>query len=109
LKEDLRASFLYTYFFEKGGMANQANPNPGGYNTPTLTAVRTPTHKLIKYLDHPEWTELFDLTADPYETKNLFADPAAADVRKKLEAEHERLVKETGYEVPKGVGKRDGK
>lgn len=107
-KEPLRASYFYTYFYEKGGMANP-NPGPGGFQTPTLTAVRTPTHKLIKYLDHPEWTELFDLTADPYETKNLFADPAADDVRKKLEAEHERLVKETGYEIPKGVGKAEKK
>lgn len=108
-KEPLRTSFLYTYFFEKSGAVSPPNPPPGGYNTPTLTAVRTPTHKLIKYLDHPEWTELFDLKADPYETKNLFTDRAAAAVRKQLEAEQDRLVKETGYEVPKGVGKREEK
>jgi arylsulfatase A-like enzyme len=105
-KEVFRESFLYTYFFEKGGMVNPPNPSPGGYQTPTLTAVRTRTHKLIKYLDHPEWTELFDLKADPFETKNLFTDVKAAAVRKALEAEHEALVTKTGYEVPKGVGKR---
>lgn len=108
-KEPLRTSFLYTYFFEKSGAVNPPNPPPGGFNTPTLTAVRTPTHKLIRYLDHPEWSELFDLKADPYETKNLFTDRAAAEVRKQLEAEYDRLVKETGYEVPKSVGKREEK
>ena len=59
-----------------------------------MTGVRTPTHKLLKYRDHPEWTELFDLAADPYETKNLFNDPKHAEVRAKLEKEHDRLAKE---------------
>ena len=74
-----------------------------GFNTPTMTGVRTATHKLLKYRDHPEWTELFDLTADPYETKNLFNDPRHAEVRAKLEKEHDRLVKELGYTVPADV------
>ena len=68
-----------------------------------MTGVRTATHKLLKYRDHPEWTELFDLAADPYETKNLFDDPKHADARAKLEKEHERLVKELGYRVPDDV------
>jgi len=42
--------------------------------------VRTPTAKLIKYQDHDEWTELFDLAPDPYETKNLFNDPSVRGV-----------------------------
>jgi hypothetical protein len=68
-----------------------------------MTGVRTPTHKLLKYRDRPEWTELFDLTADPYELKNLLNDPAHAGVRMNLEKEHDRLVKELGYAVPAGV------
>jgi arylsulfatase A-like enzyme len=99
----LRPSFLYTYFHEPGGKADAPNANPGGYNTPTLTAVRTPTHKLIRYVSHPEWTELFDLKADPYELKNRFADPAMAEVRAALESEHDRLTKALEYKIPAGV------
>jgi hypothetical protein len=68
-----------------------------------MTGVRTPTHKLLKYRDRPEWAELFDLTADPYELNNLFNDPGHAGIRAKLETEHERLVKELGYTVPADV------
>ncbi|NTW41653.1 MAG: DUF4976 domain-containing protein, partial [Cellulomonadaceae bacterium] len=65
-----------------------------------MTAVRTAGAKLIRYTDHPEWSELFDLKADPYETKNLYGEPAAAALRQQLEAEHARLWREVGYRVP---------
>jgi hypothetical protein len=65
-----------------------------------MTAVRTDTAKLIRYKDHPEWTELFDLAKDPYEMKNLFSDPAAADLRSALEAEYERQRVAVGYVWP---------
>jgi arylsulfatase A-like enzyme len=101
-KGPFRESFFYEYFREPGPKKDAA-PTVGGYNTPTMTGVRTPTHKLLKYRDHPEWTELFDLAADPYELKNLFHDPQHADVKARLEAEHDRLVKELGYAVPADV------
>jgi arylsulfatase A-like enzyme len=94
-----RTSFLYEYFRENGGKGDNAK-NPGGYNTPTMTAVRTATHKLCRYRDRPEWTELFDLAADPFELKNLATDPAAAGVRKTLEAEHDALTAKLAYRVP---------
>jgi arylsulfatase A-like enzyme len=100
--EPFRTSFFYEYFREGGGK-KAAAPAVGGFNTPTMTGVRTATHKLLKYRDHPEWTELFDLAADPYELKNLSADPAHAEVRARLEKEHDRLVKELGYTVPADV------
>jgi len=53
-------------------------------DVPTLYAVRTTTHKLVKYPNRPEWTEVFDLVADPYEIKNLTSDAA---LTAKLEAE----------------------
>ena len=56
-----RTAFFYEYFFERN------------FSIPTVLAVRTDTAKLIKYPGHDEWTELFDLAADPYETKNLVA------------------------------------
>jgi arylsulfatase A-like enzyme len=42
--------------------------------------VRTPTHKLIVWKDPARGTELYDLSADPAEARNLVADPAAAGV-----------------------------
>ncbi|HUR54906.1 MAG TPA: sulfatase [Gemmataceae bacterium] len=96
-----RTSFFYEYYRENGG--KKAAPNVGGFNTPTLTAVRTPTHKLIRYRERPEWTELFDLAADPFETKNLFSSADHATKRAELEAEHDRLAKELGYSVPANV------
>jgi arylsulfatase A-like enzyme len=101
-KAPFRTSFFYEYFRESGG--KKAKPTSlGGFNTPTMTAVRTVTHKLLKYRGRPEWTELFDLAADPYETKNLFKDEKHAEVRKKLEKEHDRLAKVFGYKVPGSV------
>jgi len=85
---DWRESFFYCYFYEKG------------FGSPLTTAVRTAEAKLIKYPGHDEWTEVFDLKADPYEIKNLAADPAYADLRKKLEAEYDKQAKAIAFKVP---------
>jgi arylsulfatase A-like enzyme len=98
-REPFRTSFFYEYFREDGPKKTTA-PAVGGYNTPTMTGVRTATHKLLKYRGRPESTELFDLAADPFETKNVFADEKHADVRAKLENEYDRLAKDLGYAVP---------
>jgi len=87
---DWRRSFFYEYFWE------QQRGNP----TPTLTAVRTTSAKLIKYQGNDEWTELFDLSRDPYETKNLFNDPSAAALRRELETEYDKQRAAVGYVVP---------
>jgi len=83
-----RDSYFYCYFFERG------------FNAPLTTAIRTTEAKLIKYPGHEDWTEVFDLKADPYELKNLAADPAYADLRKKLEAEYERQAKAIDFKIP---------
>jgi arylsulfatase A-like enzyme len=85
---DWRKAFFYCYFFERG------------YKVPTVTAVRTETAKLVRYPGHDEWTEVFDLTADPYELQNLSADPARAGLRKELEAEYERQSRAIGFQIP---------
>ena len=85
-----RQSWFYEYFAEK----------QQGSRVPDITAVRTADAKLIKYPGHEEWTELFDLKADPYELRNLFAEPAHARLRVRLEVEHTRLASELGYRVP---------
>lgn len=57
-------------------------------------AVRTPTHKLILWKDPKRGEELYDLKADPAETHNRIAEPAAqrvlADLRERLRAWMER-------------------
>jgi len=84
-----RQSFLAEYFYEDGGG-----------DTPTLVGVRTATAKFVRYPGHPEWTEAFDLTVDPYELKNLAADSAATA---KLSAELDTQVKAVNYAVPPDV------
>jgi arylsulfatase A-like enzyme len=74
--------------------------------------VRTDTHKLVHYYgaglsqpgasDEPrpaEW-ELFDLRADPFETRSLHDDPAHAGILAELRAEMARLVAEVGDTDP---------
>ncbi|MCE9611147.1 MAG: sulfatase-like hydrolase/transferase [Chthoniobacter sp.] len=79
-----RTSFFAEYYKELG-------------DVPTCYAVRTATHKLVKYPNRPEWTELFDLTADPYEIKNLASDAA---LTAQLEAELQRMMKMVNYTPP---------
>jgi arylsulfatase A-like enzyme len=76
-----------------------------GTRVPDITAVRTADAKLIKYPGHKQWTELFDLKADPYEIRNLINDPAAAKLKAKMLAEHDRLSKELGFRVPPFVSR----
>jgi arylsulfatase A-like enzyme len=88
-----RDSFFYCYFYEKG------------FGSPLTTAVRTADAKLIKYPGHEEWTEVFDLKADPYEVKNLAGDPTYADLRQKLEAEYVKQAKAIDFAIPEFADK----
>jgi arylsulfatase A-like enzyme len=83
-----RTSFFYEYFFERN------------FRIPTVLAVRTEQAKLIKYPGHEEWTELFDLKSDPYETKNLAADPAARELLATMQAEFDQQAAAVSYRVP---------
>lgn len=80
-----RSAFFAEYYKELG-------------DVPTCYALRTTTHKLVKYPGHPEWTEVFDLAADPYEIKNLAADK---QLSAKLEEELARLTKALKVTPPK--------
>ena len=86
---DWRTSFLAQYYKELG-------------DTPTCVGVRTADSKLVKYAGHAEWTEVFDLSADPYETKNKAADPALTE---KLGSELDTLMKAVDYTFPTGAKK----
>jgi len=94
---DWRKEYYYEYFAE-----NQ-------YNVPHVRAVRTAKAKPVKYPNHEEWTEMFDLDKDPYETKNLINDEVHAELKAKLETEFERLAKAAGCDLsaPVPVEKHD--
>ena len=55
-------------------------------------AVRTSRYKYVHWVQHPEAEELYDLTQDSLEVKNLAGDPAVAGVKSTLRAELGRLV-----------------
>jgi arylsulfatase A-like enzyme len=84
-----RTAYFYEYFKEPQ------------YAAPTVLALRTSTHKLVRYPGHPEWTEVFDLRADPYELRNLAGDAA---LRSRLEGELDRESAATGFRWPEGWG-----
>jgi len=85
---DWRTSVYYRYYHD-----------PGHHNTAAHLGVRTATHKLIYYWKQDAY-EMFDLTKDPAEQRNLLYDDANAkrpEVAAKfteLKAELARLQKE---------------
>lgn len=88
-----RRAFFYEYFQET------AYPQ-----TPTMFAVRTDTAKLIVYPGHEEWTELFDLAQDPYELRNLAADPAHQRLLADMRNEFARQRAAVDYRDPPAAG-----
>ena len=79
-----RNSFLYEYWVD----LNQI---------PRMVAVRTRTHKYIRYPDIQDIDELYDLAKDPHEMRNVALDPAYAAKKKELATELDKLLRETGY------------
>jgi arylsulfatase A-like enzyme len=80
-----RSEFFYEYFKE------------GQFASPTVLALRTATHKYITYPGHDEWTEVFDLANDPYETKNLVTD---VELRDKLKSQFDEQLKAVAFRMP---------
>ncbi len=95
-KTDWRTSFVFEYFRE------------GQFGAPTLSGVRTDTAKLVRYPGHEDWTEVFDLQADPYELQNLAANPARKDLLTSLEAEYQKQAQEVGYVIPDYADEKSG-
>jgi N-acetylglucosamine-6-sulfatase len=58
-------------------------------------ALRNERWKYIHYLELDGMDELYDLQSDPYEMKNLIAQPGAAKTLKEMKQEMERLLNET--------------
>jgi arylsulfatase A-like enzyme len=95
---DWQRSMYYRYWMHR----DDAHRVPAHYG------VRTLDHKLICFygdpldqpgahgpVEAPEW-ELYDLRRDPFELRNVAADPAYAAVRASLLAELERLQAHVG-------------
>lgn len=87
-----RDAFLYEYWQE-----NEFWKGPGEPRTPSILALRTRTHKLVTYPDYPNWTQLFDLEADPYETVNLVGYRRELGRHARLCEMLERELRDTGY------------
>lgn len=85
-----RDGFFYRYYYDA------TYPYAAG-----VAAVRTTDAKLIRYPGREDWTEVFDLRADPYELRNLANDPHAAELRRRLESEFVRLGEEVGIDFAK--------
>lgn len=81
---DWRRNFYYRYYHD-----------PGDHDVREHYGVRTETHKLIRFPKSGE-SELYDLVADPDETRNLFDDPRHADLRAAMEDALLRAKEEAG-------------
>ncbi len=80
--KDWRTAMYYRYYHYP--QDHQVQPHYG---------LRTERWKLIYFNKLDQW-ELFDLKKDPHELKNVYADPANADLVKQLKEEMYRLKKE---------------
>lgn len=65
---------IYAHFYES---------NDGDHKAPKYVAVTTEIHKLIYYYELDEW-DLFDLSSDPQEAKNLWPNGVSTSVRAEL-------------------------
>jgi N-acetylglucosamine-6-sulfatase len=57
--------------------------------------IRTDTHKLVHWIQHPELDELYDLKSDPREERNLYNDPAHRQLVVKLRSDLGKLVQQS--------------
>ena len=82
-----RDRLLYEYFQEAPGPA-----------VPTMLGVRTERYKYVTYPELAEdIDELYDLEADPYELRNLIADPDYAPLLGELQTTLAQDLADAGY------------
>ncbi len=85
-----RDDFLYVYYWEKNYP-----------QTPTTFALRTDQYKYITYYGLWDADELYDIAADPDETRNLLYNPAFQKLAKKMENQlYEEMDKLGGMNIP---------
>lgn len=102
---DWRTSIYYAYYenswAQLAGRGPEARSDPSfQYLTPHRVGphrgVRTATHKLIEYYSDRGYWELFDLTKDPNELKNIYGLPGTEKITEELKRELMRLRREYG-------------
>ena len=88
-------------------MGNDPTPRPGfdfliEYTTDIVfprivamgyDAVRNERYKFIRYRELEGMNELYDLRHDPFELTNLMNDKSSLDIRRRMEAELDALLK----------------
>jgi N-acetylglucosamine-6-sulfatase len=85
-----RDTLLYEYYWERNFP-----------QTPAMHALRGARYKYIRYYGLWDTDELYDLRADPLETRNLVRDPAHLDVAARLDAQlFETLAATGGMYIP---------
>ena len=80
-----RDTLLYEYYWERNFP-----------HTPAMHAVRGARYKYIRYYGLWDTDELYDLQADPHETRNLIRDPAHRDTAARLNADLFETLEATG-------------
>ena len=85
-----RDEFLYVYYWEKNFP-----------QSPTVFALRGDRYKYITYYGLWDADELYDLQADPGETKNLLYDPAYRATARAMETRlYAKMTELGGMEIP---------
>ena len=69
--------------------------DPGPLLTPANMAVRTEQWKYITYPEIDDLDELYDLSSDRYEMKNLALDPKYSNVLNRMKTRLAQLIEET--------------
>ena len=80
-----RDYFLYVYYWEKNFP-----------QSPTVFSLRGDRYKYITYYGLWDSDELYDIQADPGETRNLIADPALVETGKEMENRLYGMLEEQG-------------
>ena len=85
-----RDAFLYVYYWERNFP-----------HTPTTFALRGDRYKFITYYGLWDTDELYDLEADPGETRNLLHDPDHQELVEQMSEQlYEKMAELGGMEIP---------
>ena len=98
--EDWRRSMFYSYHEDSWSRSLVPGFNPGRYGTPHRVTphrgVRTDRYKLIEYYKEGDYWELFDLAEDANELRNVYSDPANAELIADLTTQLRALQEQYG-------------